>query len=72
MSIVGQIVEAQKKLEPLLKKASFNAVVNIMSNHQRNQWARAGYSGLREKDPAGPAEFVPAPKLLRRLEKPSL
>jgi len=71
MSVVSQIAEARQRLEPLLKLASFNTVVNVMSNHERNQWARTGYPGLREKDPTGPAEFVMAPKLLYRLEKPS-
>ncbi len=71
MSVVGQLVEAAQKLEPLLKGADFNVVVNVMSNHQRNQWARAGYPGLRQKDPAGPAKFIPSTKLLHRLEKGS-
>jgi len=69
MSIASQITEAKRKLEPLLKRTSFNVVVNVMSNHERNQWARAGYLGLRGKDPTGPAEFVMAPKLLSRLEE---
>ena len=69
MSIESQIAEARQRLEPLLKLASFNTVVNVMSNHERNQWARAGYPGLREKDPKGPAEFVMAPRLLHRLEE---
>ena len=69
MSIVEQLLDAEKKVKPLLKKVNFNFVVNIMSNHQRNQWARAGYLGLRGKDPTGPAEFIPATKLLHRLEE---
>jgi len=71
MSVVSQIAEARQRLEPLLKLASFNTVVNVMSNNERNHWARAGYPGLREKDPKEPAEFVMAPKLLHHLEKPS-
>lgn len=69
MSIASQITEAQKKLEPLLKKVDFNTVVNIMTNRERNQWARAGYLGLRGKDPTGPAKFIAAPRLLDRLER---
>ena len=37
----------------------FNKVVNLMTNHMRNTWARAGYPGLQEKDPRGPAKFMP-------------
>ena len=29
---------------------TFEQVVNKMTNHERNQWARAGYPGLRKKD----------------------
>ena len=67
MSIVEQIVQAERELEPLLKKVTFNAVVNIMTNHVRNQWARAGYPGLRAKDPTGPARFISPPLLLQKL-----
>ena len=69
MNIMSQIAAAERELAPLLKRADFNAVVNAMSNHQRNQWARAGYPGLRKKDPAGPAKFISAPKLLHRLQE---
>ena len=69
MNIMAQIANAARELAPLLKTADFNAVVNTMSNHQRNQWARAGYPGLRKKDPAGPAKFIPTTKLLHRLQK---
>ena len=69
MNIMSQIAAAGRELAPLLKRADFNAVVNTMSNHQRNQWARAGYPGLRKKDPEGPAKFIPAPKLLHRLQE---
>lgn len=69
MNIASQISEARKKLEPLLKKVDFNTVVNIMTNHERNQWARKKYPGLREKDPTGPAKFIAAPRLLNRLER---
>ncbi len=68
-SIVEQIVQAERELEPLIKKAGFNAVVNVMSNHVRNQWARAGYPGLRRKDPAMPARFISPPLLLRKLKE---
>lgn len=27
----------------------FNEIVNKMTNHERNHWARAGYLGLRSK-----------------------
>ena len=67
MSILRQISEAQKELVPLLATVSFNAVVNVMTNHVRNQWARAGYPGLRAKDPTGPAKFISPPLLLRKL-----
>lgn len=67
MTILAQIESAERELEPLLKGTKFNTVVNAMSNHQRNQWARAGYPGLRRKDPTGPAGFIPAPKLLHSL-----
>ena len=30
--------------------SEFNDLVNKMTNHERNQWARAGYPGLRRKD----------------------
>lgn len=70
MTISAQIENAERELEPLLVKVNFNTVVNVMSNHQRNQWARAGYPGLRQKDPTGPAKFIPAPKLLHRLTNP--
>ena len=30
--------------------SSFNDLVNKMTNYERNQWARAGYPGLRRKD----------------------
>jgi len=68
MTILTQIKLAERELGPLLKKAKFNTVVNVMSNHQRNQWARAGYPGLTRKDPTGPSEFIPAPKLLHSLK----
>ncbi len=56
------------EIEPLLKKAGFNAVVNVMTNHVRNRWARAGYPGLRAKDPTGPAQFISPPLLLQKLK----
>ena len=30
--------------------AAFNALVNKMTNHERNLWARAGYPGLLHKE----------------------
>lgn len=36
----------------------FNAVVNQMTNWQRNQWAKAGYPGLTRKSLMGPARFL--------------
>lgn len=69
MSIQQQIATASAELDQLLTTADFNFVVNVMTNHNRSQWARAGYPGLRKKDPAGPAAFIPAPKLLSRINK---
>ena len=69
MSISSQSAEAAKELKPLLKKVSFNKVVNAMSNRQRNQWARAGYPGLSKKDPIGPSEFIYPTQLLAYLRK---
>lgn len=33
------------------RETLFKKLVNKLGNWQRNQWARAGYPGLREKDP---------------------
>ena len=65
----GQIVQAQRILSERLATANFRVVVETMTNNMRNRWARAGYPGLRKKDPTGPAQFIPAPMLLRRLEE---
>ena len=64
-SILEQILAAEKTLAE--KTLSFKFVVNSMTNHMRNQWARAGYPGLRKKNPAGPAKFVPPTLLMHRL-----
>ncbi len=69
MNILTQISQAQNKLIPVLRTANFNDVINIMSNHSRNQWAKAGYPGLKRKDPSGPAKFISSPLLLRKLQK---
>ena len=69
MNILAQIWQAKTLLIPMLKNANFNDVVNIMSNRSRNQWARAGYPGLKRKDINGPAEFVSPPLLLRKLQE---
>ncbi len=37
---------------------TFKEVVNLMTNHQRNQWAKGGYKGLAKKDPKGPAKYI--------------
>ena len=50
-----------------LKTVNFDNVVNIMSNHARNQWARAGYPGLREKDCNGPAKFISTQLIFTKL-----
>ena len=42
---------------------SFQEVVNCMTNHQRNQWAKAGYRGLRKQDVNGPLRFIPEGKI---------
>ena len=52
-----------------LKTANFDDVINIMSNHSRNQWARAGYPGLKRKDTSGLAGFISLPLLLKRLQE---
>ena len=69
MNIADQIRSAENDLAPLLPKANFNAVVNVMTNHMRHQWARAGYLGLHKKDPTGPAAFIPPTLLLHRLKR---
>jgi len=38
--------------------SKFQAVVQSMTNHQRHQWARAGYPGLRQKDVKALRRFV--------------
>ena len=43
----------------------FNAVVNQMSNWQRNQWARAGYPGLTRKNLMGPVRFLLAKRRVK-------
>ena len=30
--------------------SDFQEAVNLLTNWRRNQWARAGYPGLRQKD----------------------
>lgn len=69
MSIIDQLQVASEELKPLLKTADFNVVVNGMTNHQRHQWSRAGYPGLRKKDPQGPADFMLSTQLLHRLKE---
>lgn len=39
---------------------TFHQVVNGMTNHERNLWARAKYPGLKKKDAGAVAEFCPA------------
>ena len=50
-------------------KFGFKRTVNVMTNHMRNLWARAGYPGLRKKNPFGPAGFISATLLDYRMEK---
>ena len=69
MSIAAQIGQAKHLLISKLKMTNFNDVVNIMSNHSRNQWAKAGYPGLQRKEPEGPAEFISPPLLLMKLQE---
>ncbi len=47
----NQLHKRLKRIEGRDKKTlKFNALVNTMCNWDRNQWARAGYPGLRQKD----------------------
>ena len=41
-------------------RSNFQILVNKMTNHQRNQWARAGYPGLRHEDPKPLRRFMGA------------
>jgi hypothetical protein len=36
----------------------FQKTVNAMTNHDRNQWARAGYPGLKKKDLSALNDFI--------------
>jgi hypothetical protein len=47
---------AAKRRAPADKE--FAAVVEKLTNWQRNQWARAGYPGLRPHDPAQVRPFL--------------
>lgn len=38
-----------------MKFSDFGADINTLTNWQRNQWARAGYPGLRQRVNSGPA-----------------
>jgi len=44
-------------------------LINAMTNHNRNQWARQGYPGLKRRDVAGFAKAMPSmyAMLVRRL-----
>jgi len=46
---------------------AFGFIVNALSGRERRRWARAGYPGLRRKDPSGPAGFLAPGRLRRRL-----
>lgn len=53
----------KSKIKPILsiqekQEIEFNKLVNSMSNHKRNKWARAGYPGLRHKDPKPLSKFI--------------
>ena len=39
---------------------SYMSLVNAMTNHERNLWARAGYPGQKQKSARAIAEFCPA------------
>ena len=54
-------------IENLIKKASFDAMLNFMTNHERNQWARAGYPGLRTKKCAELLKFIPEDRVRKKL-----
>ncbi len=58
---------SEESIEALAKKASFNAMVNFMTNHERNQWARAGYPGLRTKKCAELLKFIPEDRVRKKL-----
>ena len=59
--------KSRKNIEELIKKASFNALVNLMPNNNRNHWARAGYPGLRSKKCEELIKFIPENKLRKYL-----
>ena len=69
MNIAAEFWHTKKLLTSRLKVVKFNDVVNIMSNHSRNQWAKAGYPGLQRKELEGPAEFISPPLLLMKLQE---
>ena len=58
--------ELDEATKNIIKGGYYDDVVNGMTNHERNKWARAGYPGLHGKDIAGPAAFV-SPMRLRAL-----
>lgn len=48
--LLNQFYNDRKRREARARNAEFQAIVNTMTNWERNRWARAGYPGLREKD----------------------
>ena len=42
----------------------YRAVIEFMTNHERNQWARAGYPGQHNGNPDGPKAFIADPERL--------
>lgn len=51
-------VKLMRERDMTKSERKFRDLVNKMTNHQRNLWARAGYKGLRQKDPKQLKPFV--------------
>ena len=44
-----------------LRSDPFVLAVNRLSNYDRKRWAAAGYPGLHQHNPAGPASYLNSP-----------
>lgn len=59
---VGRIFRARRQQQIELQRreneAEYREAVESLTNWERNQWARAGYPGMRQKDLNGPGQFV--------------
>ena len=42
----------------------YRAVIEFLTNHERNQWARAGYPGQHNGNPDGPKAYITDPERL--------